>query len=214
MNTFESQALQLLQVVLNEERDLPMRNNTAVTLMKLLEDGRQQQDGLAARQEQTMLLDRCLNYPGIRHLFDSTKIPVSLKQVMVSIMSGLACYTRPDIMFSWIFEHMALWATGEIIDPARERDWKTWLLKLLKQVLLDGSSEGQLVFRQMKEMAPNIMAGVIYFLDSMDIPDYLASLVDVLSIMAERFSDAFSQRFSVREWRQTQVYSGLLNTYN
>jgi hypothetical protein len=94
---------------------------------------------------------------------------------------------------------MALWSTGETIDPARERDWKTWLLKLLKQVLLDGSSEGQLVLRQMKEMAPNIMAGVIYFLDSMDIPDYLASLVDVLDIMAERFSDVFSQRFSVRE---------------
>jgi hypothetical protein len=42
----------------------------------------------------------------------------------------------------------------------------------------------------------------------------LASLVDVLDIMAERFSDVFSQRFSVRERWQTQVYLGLLNTYN
>ncbi|KAI8877781.1 hypothetical protein K501DRAFT_229661 [Backusella circina FSU 941] len=194
MNTSDSRALQMLQVILNEERDMPMRNNTAITLLKVLEESRQQ-DGLAARQEQSLLLDRCLHHPSIRHLFDSTKIPVSLKQSMVSIMSGLACYTRLDILFSWIFEHMAVWS-NVAEDPARERDWKTWLLKLLKQVLLDGSSEGQLLYRQLKEMSPNIMAGVIYFLDSMDIPDYLPFITDVLDLMAERFPDAFSQRFS------------------
>lgn len=109
-------------------------------LLKNLEESRNTvSDSLQFRQEQMQLLDICIYDEGLRRIVEFGKVPSSLRTVLAKIVSGLACYTRLDLALSWIFDRLESWPTAEksILELNKDREWKKWLLYLLKQVYLE-----------------------------------------------------------------------------
>lgn len=88
-------------------------------------------DSLEFRQEQMQLLDICIHDEGLRRIIEFSKAPSSLKMALAKLVSGLACYTRLDLALSWIFDRLS---TRQTTDVNKDREWKKWLLRLLKQV--------------------------------------------------------------------------------
>jgi hypothetical protein len=84
------------------------------------------------------LLDICIYDEGLRRIVEFGKVPSSLRNVLAKIVSGLACYTRLDLALSWIFDRLESWPTAEksIVEVNKDREWKKWLLRLLKQVYI------------------------------------------------------------------------------
>jgi hypothetical protein len=100
----------------------------------MLEDARGTiSDSLEFRQEQKQLLDICVYDEGLKRIVEFPKAPPALRNTMLKIVSGLACYTRLDLALSWIFDRISIWETS-VNEANKDREWKKWLLKLLKQV--------------------------------------------------------------------------------
>lgn len=85
------------------------------------------------------LLDICIYDEGLRRIIEMGKVPSSLRNALAKIVSGLACYTRLDLALSWIFDRLENWPSTEnsISEINRDREWKKWLLRLLKQVIFE-----------------------------------------------------------------------------
>lgn len=140
-STGDSRAIQTLRRIFNDEDDISFsrRLTNANQLLKLLEESRNTiSDSIQFRQEQMQLLDICIYDEGLRRIIEFSKVPSALKSVLAKIVSGLACYTRLDLALSWIFDRLETWpgadkSNAEII---RDREWKKWLLRLLKQVFM------------------------------------------------------------------------------
>lgn len=99
----------------------------------MLEDARETiSDSLEFRQEQKQLLDICVYDEGLKRIVEFPKAPPALRNTMLKILSGLACYTRLDLALSWIFDRISIWETS-VNEANKDREWKKWLLKLLKQ---------------------------------------------------------------------------------
>lgn len=133
--------MQLLQRVFNDEDDssFSRRLTNVNQLLKLLEESRNTAtDSLQFRQEQMQLLDICIYDEGLPRIIEFTKAPSSLKNALAKVISGLACYTRLDLALSWIFDRLERWPTTKISasEASKDREWKKWLLRLLKQVCL------------------------------------------------------------------------------
>ncbi|OBZ86292.1 Serine/threonine-protein kinase SMG1 [Choanephora cucurbitarum] len=195
-NSNDSRVVQLLRRIFSDEDDssFTRRVADATQLQKQLEDARSTiSDSLELRQEQMQLLDICIHDGGLQRMIEFPKAPTSLKNNLIRIVSGLACYTRLDLALSWIFDRLAYWPTSAN-DIQRDGEWKKWLLRLLKQVLTE-SAENQYTYKQTMEMSPMILAGVTSFLDMMDSSDYLPIVVDILLYFSEHYQPLFAQRF-------------------
>ncbi|KAI8979953.1 hypothetical protein BDB01DRAFT_798216 [Pilobolus umbonatus] len=197
--TTESRAIQLLRRVFEDEDDTAFnhRMNIANQLLKLLEDSRSTlSDSLPFRQEQMQLLDICLNDNGLRQVIEMSKAPNALRHTLAKIISGLACFTRLDLVLSWIFTNLSVWLDPEapISELNKENEWKKWLLRLLNLVLADSLAD-QYTYRQTFEMSPTILDGIISFLETMNSSDYLPSIIEILTIFAESYKEVFAQRF-------------------
>ncbi|KAI8090817.1 hypothetical protein BDF21DRAFT_412239 [Thamnidium elegans] len=198
-DTGESRATQLLRRIFNDEDDTSFsrRLSNANQLLKILEESRNTiSDSLQFRQEQMHLLDICIYDEGLRRIIELGKVPSSLRNALAKIVSGLACYTRLDLALSWIFDRLENWPSAEksTLEVNRDREWKKWLLCLLKQVLIDSSTD-QYTYRQAQEMAPTILSGIITFLDTMDSPEFLPTCIDILIFFSESYQSLFGQRF-------------------
>lgn len=133
----ETRAVQLLRRIFSDDDDslFSRRIGNANQLLKMLEESRSTiSDSLEFRQEQKQLLDICVYDEGLRRIVEFPKAPPTLKNTMLKIVSGLACYTRLDLALSWIFDRLSVWDTS-----VNDREWKKWLLKLLKQASEDKS---------------------------------------------------------------------------
>lgn len=51
-------------------------------------------------------------------------------------------------------------------------------------------------------MSPTILSGIITFLDTMDSPEYIPTIIDILIFFAENYQNLFGQRFKVIELRR------------
>lgn len=130
----ESRAIQLLRRIFNDEDDssFSLRLTNTNQLLRMLEESRTTiSDSLEFRQEQMQLLDICIHDEGLRRIIEFSKAPSSLKMALAKLVSGLACYTRLDLALSWIFDRLS---TRQTTDVNKDREWKKWLLRLLKQV--------------------------------------------------------------------------------
>jgi hypothetical protein len=98
------------------------------------------------------LLDICMYDEGLHRIVEIGKVPSSLRNTLAIIVSGLACYTRLDLALSWIFDRLETWPSSDKSTAAelnRDREWKKWLLRLLKQVMIElfyGYIYGKLIF--------------------------------------------------------------------
>lgn len=131
----ETRAVQLLRRIFNDDDDslFSHRIGNANQLLKMLEESRSTvSDSLEFRQEQKQLLDICVYDEGLRRIVEFTKAPPALRNTMLKIVSGLACYTRLDLALSWIFDRLSVWETS-VNNANKDREWKKWLLRLLKQ---------------------------------------------------------------------------------
>ncbi|KAG1088081.1 hypothetical protein G6F42_020390 [Rhizopus arrhizus] len=129
----ETRAVQLLRRIFSDDDDslFSRRIGNANQLLKMLEESRSTiSDSLEFRQEQKQLLDICVYDEGLRRIVEFSKAPPALKNTMLKIVSGLACYTRLDLALSWIFDRLSVWDTS-----VNDRELKKWLLKLLKQAI-------------------------------------------------------------------------------
>ncbi|KAI8353363.1 hypothetical protein BD560DRAFT_357697 [Blakeslea trispora] len=195
-NANDSRVIQLLRRIFSDEDDssFTRRVTDATQLLKQLEDARSTiSDSLELRQEQMQLLDICIHDGGLQRMIEFPKAPSSLKTSLIKIVSGLACYTRLDLALSWIFDRLA-YSSPTTVNDNREGEWKKWLLRLLKQVLIE-SAENQYTYKQTMEMSPMILAGVTSFLDMMESSDYLPIIVDILLYFSEHYRPLFAQRF-------------------
>lgn len=59
------------------------------------------------------------------------------------------------------------------------------------------SATDQFTYKQTLEMSPMILAGIISFLDTMDTPEYLPIVVEILVYFSENYQNTFGQRFNV-----------------
>jgi hypothetical protein len=136
----DSRAVQILRRILNDddEANFNHRITNATQLLKLMEESRTivASDSLQFRQEQMKLLDICIHDERLQRAIEMPKAPLAMKQVFVNLVSGLACYTRLDLALSWIFDRLTVWPSVDIsaVDIRKDREWKKWLLNLLKQV--------------------------------------------------------------------------------
>lgn len=131
----ETRAVQLLRRIFNDDDDslFSRRIGNANQLLKMLEESRSTvSDSLEFRQEQKQLLDICVYDEGLRRIVEFSKAPPALRNAMLKIVSGLACYTRLDLALSWIFDRLSVWEAS-VHDASKDREWKKWLLRLLKQ---------------------------------------------------------------------------------
>ncbi|GAN02378.1 hypothetical protein MAM1_0021c01821 [Mucor ambiguus] len=200
----ETRAVQLLKRIFNDEDDslFSRRIGNANQLLKMLEESRRTvSDSLEFRQEQKQLLDICVYDEGLRRIIEFAKAPPALRNTMLKIVSGLACYTRLDLALSWIFDRLSVWETS-INDANKDREWKKWLLRLLKQaseryykILIDSAAD-QYTYKQTLEMSPMILASIISFLDTMNSSDYLSTVVEILVYFSENYQNIFGQRFN------------------
>ncbi|CAO3682136.1 unnamed protein product [Rhizopus stolonifer] len=154
-------------------------------------------NSLQFQQEQMALLDICIHDERLQRTIEMPKAPATMKQVFVNLVSGLACYTRLDLVLSWIFDRLTVWPNPDIsaMDIKKDREWKKWLLNLLKQVLIDSAND-QYTYRQTLEMAPTILAGVMSFLDTMDSVDYLPIIIETFTVYSQQYPDFFNLRFT------------------
>jgi hypothetical protein len=136
----ESRNIQLLRRIFKDEDDTSFarRLTNANQLLNTLEESRNTvSDSLQFRQEQMQLLDICIYDEGLRRIVEFGKVPSTLRNTLAKIISGLACYTRFDLALSWIFDRLETWPSSDksTADMNRDREWKKWLLHLLKQVI-------------------------------------------------------------------------------
>ncbi|RCH98888.1 Serine/threonine-protein kinase smg1 [Rhizopus azygosporus] len=200
-DTTDSRAIQILRRILNDDDDANFthRINNTTQLIKLLEESRNAStvNTLQFRQEQMKLLDICIHDERLRRMIEMPKAPSSMKQMLVKVVSGLACYTRLDLALSWIFDRLSVWPDLDrsLADIKKDHEWKKWLLCLLNQVLLDSAAD-QYTYRQTMEMSPTILEGVLSFLDSMESFEYLPTIIDILIVFSNQYPDLFAQRFT------------------
>ncbi|RCH79267.1 hypothetical protein CU098_000481, partial [Rhizopus stolonifer] len=197
----DSRAIQILKRILNDADEINFhhRITNATQLLNLMEESRSMgaSDSLQFRQEQMALLDICIHDERLQRAIEMPKAPATMKQVFVNLVSGLACYTRLDLVLSWIFDRLTVWPNPDIsaTDIKKDREWKKWLLNLLKQVLIDSAND-QYTYRQTLEMAPTILAGIMSFLDTMDSVDYLPIIVETFTVYSQQYPDFFNLRFT------------------
>ncbi|KAI8975372.1 hypothetical protein BDF20DRAFT_836780 [Mycotypha africana] len=203
----EPQSVQLLRRIIEDEDDnlFAKRVADANQLLDILENARTaHSDTLEFRQEQMRLLDLCIHEEGLQRIVEFPKAPLGLKSSLLEIVSGLACYTRLDLALSWIFDRLSIYRSLEsnsnttvAIDATlkdKEVEWKKWLLRLLKQILIDSSAD-RYTYKQLLEMSPVILNSIIAFLDTMDSVKYLPLVIDLLTHFASNHEDLFSEKF-------------------
>ncbi|KAI9280466.1 hypothetical protein BY458DRAFT_584368 [Sporodiniella umbellata] len=198
----DSHAIQILKRILNDtdEQNFHHRITNATQLLNLMEKSRTMgaSDSLQFRQEQMALLDICIHDERLQRAIEMPKAPATMKSVFIHLVSGLACFTRLDLVLSWIFDRLSVWANVDVsmtADMKKNREWKKWLLGLLNQVLVDSAND-QYTYRQTIEMASTVLASVISFLDTMDSVEYLPIIIDTFSIFSQQYADFFGLRFT------------------
>ncbi|KAG0165565.1 hypothetical protein DFQ30_008286 [Apophysomyces sp. BC1015] len=157
-------------------------------------------DTTITRQEQMQLLETCLyglnNGPSVLSIFKNPKTPRVFKQAMTKVVSGLACSSSLRHILGWLFENLCQCPNEntDIVENSRDREIKTWLLRTLRQILMDATTD-PVSIHELREVSSSVINSLIMFLDAMDSSEYIPDILSVLDVLTETCADAFSTRF-------------------